>query len=296
MLQNGQLVTAVVEDPSLPPGERIRGVGLSVFVNDAFAETALRQPRPYLNARLHEMIVAGRSPILTQNQIAAANTDGGLTLLPLHFATSSLDVSDPIVLRTLTAAQELFRLMHAGYRVKRILKEVVDINLALFMESTGMRLFSDFRETSAASQIGELDPRQRPYLLAVDHADLPLGSAMGMMFVTGDVRFRFSPAEQKLLQCALLQESDEDIAAALDLSADTLRKHWRSIYQRVMIADPLFFPGEPHDGRRGRGKRRHLLRYLAMHMEELRPYQVLRRDRRVARPAHRASAVVPPVH
>jgi hypothetical protein len=41
----------------------------------------------------------------------------------------------------------------------------------------------------------------------------------------------------------------------------------------VQFAEPLFFPDEPERTGRGRGKRRHLLRYLTLHMEELRPYR-----------------------
>jgi hypothetical protein len=283
LLQAAQLNTAVLEDPSLPHKDRLRGVGLSVFVTDEFADDVLRSRAPYLNARLHEMIRAGRSPVLTQREIAKANTNGGLTLLPLHFATPSVDCGDPVVMRTLTAAQDLFRLVHAGYRIKRIVKEVVDVNLCTFMQSAGMRLVTDYADTPAADRLRGVPPHERPYLLAIDHADLPLGTSMSMMFITGEVRFCFSPAEQKVLLCALLHETDEDIADDLGLSLDTLRKHWRSIYQRVLFVDPLFFPDQPRENGRGRGKRRRLLRHLLMHMEELRPYRepkaALRRER-----------------
>lgn len=62
-----------------------------------------------------------------------------------------------------------------------------------------------------------------------------------------------------------------DIAADAGATLDTLRKHWPSIYRRVLFVDPLLFPDQPERNGRGRGKRRHLLRYLRLHMEELRP-------------------------
>ena len=273
LLQAGQLVTAVVEDPARPASQRTRGVGLTVFVEESFADSILREPVPYLNARLHEMIVAGRSPVLMPDQIAAANTNCGLTLLPLHFATPSVDVSDPGVLRLLAASQDLFRLVHAGFRVRRVIKEVVNINLAQYMESSGMRLVSDFLETQDAGRIGKLDARERPFLLAADSSTLPLGSALSMMFNTGQARIGFSRAEQKLLQWSLMYERDEEIAHDLNMSLDAVRKHWRSIYERVLLAEPSFFSEEPRDGSRGRAKRRQLLQYLLTHMEELRPYR-----------------------
>jgi hypothetical protein len=292
LLRAGALNTAVVEDPALPQPERLRGVGLSVFVTDDFADEALRLREPYLNARLHEMILGGRSPVLTQAEIAKGNTNGGLTLMPLHFATRSLDIGIPDVMRTLTAAQDLFRLVHAGCRVKRVIKDVVNIDLCRFMQSSGMRLVTDYK--GALPDSADLDPHQRPYLLAAEHAELALGTTMSMMFITGEVRFRFSPAEQRLLQCALYHEHDEDVAADLVISLDTLRKHWRSIYQRVQFADPLFFPDEPDRNGRGRGKRRHLLRYLTLHMEELRPYReraASRAGRDVARRGEAAAGI-----
>jgi hypothetical protein len=289
-LQAGQLNTAAIEDPDLPAGQQLRGVGLSVFVTEAFADDVLASRTPYVNARLHDMVRAGQSPVLTRRQIAEANTNGGLTLLPLHFATPSLDIADPIVMRTLAVAQDLFRLVHAGYRIRRIVKEVVNVHLCQFMQSTGMRLLTDYSDRPALEAVR---PEERPYLLAIDHADLPLGSAMSLMFVAGEARFRFSPAERKLLQCALLYESDEEIAADLGLSLDTLRKHWRSIYQRVLVVDPAFFPDEPEKNGRGRGKRRRLLHYLNQHMEELRPYRTAKSARRAAQQSDRPHSVTP---
>jgi hypothetical protein len=270
LLRSGQMTPVVVEDPGLPAGEWVRGVGLSVFVTDDFADTALRTPQPFLNARLHEMICAGRSPILTRRQIAEANTNGGLTLMPLHFATRSFDISDPAVVRTLIAAQDLFRIMHAGCRIKRMVKEVVHAGLCQVMQSTGMRLVTDYQEVADA--VRNLPPEERPFLLAFDHADLAFGSAMSLVFTTGDVRFQFSPAEQKQLQCALLYENDEDIATDLGLSLDTLHTHWRSIHRRVLSVDPECYPEDRDNGGRGRGKRGRLLRYLNMNMQGLRPH------------------------
>lgn len=275
LLKAGQLITAVVEASESQAAGQVLGVGLSVFVSDAFVDDLLADPVPYVNARLHDLIRAGESPVLGARQIAESSCNGGLNLLPLHFCTPSVDVRDPLVLRTLSAAQDLFRLMHAGFNVKRVVKEVVNLDLCCFMQSTGMKLACDY---SARPEFGleSLPEPERPYLLSVDRDEMPLGSSMSLMFVTTPVRFYFSPAEQKLLLCALLRESDEDIAGDLGLSPDTVRKHWKSVFQRVSDADPGFFMdeqgGSAREGTRGRGKRRHLLRYLQLHMEELRPH------------------------
>ena len=44
--------------------------------------------------------------------------------------------------------------------------------------------------------------------------------------------------EQRLLEYALLEASDDDAAEELHLSEDAVKKRWRSIYAKVEIADP----------------------------------------------------------
>jgi hypothetical protein len=275
LLGNGQLCTGVVENPSLPEPERLRGVGLSLFVTEDFADSVLDEPRPFVNARLHRMIVEGRSPVLDRRQIVEGNSGDGLSLLSLHFCTSDYNSSSPEFIRVAAAAQDLFGLVHAGYRIRRILKEVVCDNLSRYMQASGMDFvtrYDDFEDPDGAP----LPDMNRPNLLLIDCQSPPHGSLMSRMFISTEPRFGFSPAEQRLLQCALLGETEEDAACALGISLDTVRKQWRSIYQRVLFADPLFFGDdgcEDERGGRGREKRRHLLRHLSLHMEEIRPYR-----------------------
>lgn len=277
LLQSGRLISGVVEDPTAAPGHQVLGVGLSVFVKDAFADAVLAQPRPYLNARPHDLLLAGDAPILSQREIAAQNAGSGLTLLPLHFCTASLDVSVPDVLRTLTAGQELFRILHSGFRVNRVVKEVVNVDLCRFMLSTGMLMATDYADQLPTLGPGALPESERPYLLTIRRSEMPLGSPMAAMFLAAPACFAFSPAEQRVLLCALLRETDEEIAHDLGLAQDTIRKHWKSAFQRVQSHTPGFFADnggsrpELNGNGRGREKRRYLLRHLQMHMEELRP-------------------------
>ena len=267
---NGQLNAGVVEkaDPSQPV--TVCGVGISVFVEEAFADACLANPQPYLNERLHMEILAGRSPVLSRAQILSNAGGAGLTLMPIHFATPSFDYRNEEVMRILTAAQDLFRMVHAGFHVRRIFKEVAGIDLCRYMIGSGMALHSEY----AGTEVAKLDPAERPYMLAVNHADLPLGSPMSIMFVRGPVRFEFTPAEQRLLYSALYYERDDELAEVLAVSLETIRKQWRSVHERVQDVDTAFYAAdaEPSGTGRGRGKRRLLMRYLAHHMEELRPY------------------------
>ena len=66
----------------------------------------------------------------------------------------------------------------------------------------------------------------------------------------------------------MLEVADEDIAARLHVSLDAIKKRWRSIYRKVDLADP----GLLADVDSGTARRRALLNYLKMHLEEIRPY------------------------
>ena len=80
-------------------------------------------------------------------------------------------------------------------------------------------------------------------------------------------------AERRLLQCALLLDTDAEIAEETGLSRDTIRTQWRSIFARVARTAPSLLPSSDLDSEevRGPNKRRKLLQYINSHLEELRP-------------------------
>ncbi len=274
LMHKGQLGTGVVESgpPAVP---EVVGVGLTVFVDNAYADAELANPRPGLNARLMEAIAAGRSPVLDRRHIAAGNTQGDLTLVALHFASPRYADLNLDALRTLAASLDLLRLLAAGHNTRRIIIEVVDETCARFLESAGMAVHADF--TAAAAPGDDGAPVDRHCLMTIECAELAIGSAMWMTLLGGAPRFGFSPAEQKVLFSALLHEADDAISGELCISPDTLSKHWRSIYNRVLMVDPLFFPEDKRAEGRGRDKRRRLMRHIQGHMEELRPWAFERR-------------------
>jgi DNA-binding CsgD family transcriptional regulator len=81
-------------------------------------------------------------------------------------------------------------------------------------------------------------------------------------------RFGFTPAEQQLLEFALLDHSDRDAAAALRLSTEAVKKRWRSIYKKVSQIEAALLPPELN----GSDQRRALLQSLRNNLQELRPY------------------------
>ncbi len=275
LMRTGELGTGVVENGPPTAARQVVGVGLTVFVENDYAEAELANPRPGLNARLMDAIARGRSPVLDRRRVAAGNREGDLTLVALHFASPQVGELNLDALKTLAASLDLLRLISAGHSTKRVIIEAVDDTCARFLEAAGMPVHADFSPEAAGR--GTFGPGECHRLMRADCDALPLGSAMWMTLLGGTPRFGFSPAEQKVLFSALLHEADNEIAAELCISPETLSKHWRSIYNRVLLVDPLFFPEHKRAEGRGRDKRRRLMRHIQGHMEELRPWTVERR-------------------
>ena len=72
---------------------------------------------------------------------------------------------------------------------------------------------------------------------------------------------------------ALVGSTDAESATALGISVETVRKRWRSIFERVARMNPTLLPrSDGEEAKRGPEKRGALLQYLDEHLEELRPY------------------------
>jgi DNA-binding CsgD family transcriptional regulator len=122
-------------------------------------------------------------------------------------------------------------------------------------------------------QLTHLGYRARRILQeAYGDAQVPFFTAGGFL-VKSTPRFGFSRGEQRVLQLAVLDEQDDAIARELGVSLDGVKKTWRRIHQRVSAIAPELAADFPAtDASRGKERRRHLLRYLRHHLEELRAY------------------------
>lgn len=91
--------------------------------------------------------------------------------------------------------------------------------------------------------------------------------AMSLIFNSLPPRFGFSPAQQALLEAALLDTSDREFADQSGLTQDAVKKRWRAVYDRVSAVHPCLVPSRLA----GSDQRRLLLGYVRQHLEELRP-------------------------
>jgi hypothetical protein len=268
---DGRIRMTVVEDQEQPPEQAIQVITASGFANEDFVQKYLANPHPGLAAEVYERVLGGQSPLLSQREIRAANSDQGLHLIMLHFALRNPDLQDASVQQLMVAVNAAFFFFYGGYRLTSAMQEVYGRQAAEYMEAGGFHIVSDFSDGRASKQ-RDTDP----YLLLLrkDQVQPSVVNPLSFLFYPVPPRIHFSVAEQKLLELALLNESDLEISEGLGVSLDAVKKTWRRAYQRAARSAPhLLGSGEEIDGNsRGVEKRRHLLEYVRIHPEELRAH------------------------
>lgn len=273
LLAAGSLNGMVLEDLARAPGDRLAAFGMSTFVAPAFMAEARRGAVPGVAALLLRRLAAGAAPVLTPEAVRGANSGPGLNLLVLHYVEAP--TASPERLRAVRDKQvETFFYVHGGYRYAEILVEHRDERLSQFALEGGFRVRSDY---GAYFRDHPRPPVGCPTLLGTTREETRPhpGLHVAQLFVYTPPRFYFKPREQALLRHALLDKTDEEIAATLGVTVDAVKKRWAGLYDRVADADPALFAELPEAGaaRRGSEKRCPLMRYLRLHPEELRPVE-----------------------
>lgn len=181
------------------------------------------------------------------------------------------DITDPRTEQGLNAANFAFFFLHRGYRIRSFLQEVYEPAHAEYMRGAGGVLL----DSTTRSQSNEESARQS-WLFRLDQNTLTPGSVLSFLFGAPPPRYFFTPVEQRLLEQALLGDTDAEVSRHLGVSADIVRMTWKSIYNRISQVSPLLV----HDGAeqllgKGRGteKRRYVLEHIRNHLDELRPYR-----------------------
>jgi hypothetical protein len=155
-----------------------------------------------------------------------------------------------------------YHIFHFGYACRALWSEVLPTLHVRELQTQGMQIERELKlptgEISTLMCLTRELAQANPYF------------RRSGLFFPPRPRFRFSLGEQGqgLLELSMLDRSDDDIAAALHVSVDAIKKRWRSIYMKVDSADPELLA----DSDSGTGRRKALLAYLRMHLEEIRPY------------------------
>ncbi len=271
----------VIEDLGAPAGRRIQAIGMSIALDACWQQRVRDRPQPWITRHLYTALLEGRTRPPGEREMARANAshgdDQGLSFMVLHYQQHNTDMRDPQAVAVVSAGVTALRLAHAGHRVREIHQEAWQHEHA-YMHSIGMLQ----RSTHNHDHHHDAGPRNAPLqvlpeLFGLHRAEalrqLP-GSHIREIFEHCTPVFGFSGAERRLLRRALFDEPDELVAVLMGVSSHTLKKLWRSIYERVedrfptLLADAAALGAE---GVRGPEKRRTLMRYLRQHLEEVRP-------------------------
>jgi hypothetical protein len=251
-------------------------VGVSVFVNDEFVREIKTPPGFWFGPELARRISGGPSPVLSDVQLREANSREGLNLLVWEGCMRPEFAQENR--RTVMAA---FIEAHRGYLWKEMIGLQVEGAERLHWSLQSGTLLWDFDRGQYADYAGDDPDRivRSPHVIGVTR-EIELsrgrgGSWVGRLFDYEQPRFGFSHSEQRLLLAAIADESgtDQMLADTLALALPTIKKTWRSVYQKAADRHPDLIPEGACDGSSGRGKekRRRLLAYIREHPEELRP-------------------------
>jgi hypothetical protein len=255
---------------------RIFGVGVSVFVNDDFVREVKTPPLFWIGPELARRIARGNSPLLSDRALREANASGGLNLLTWEGCIRPEDAGRAETYNKMILA---FIEEHRGFLWKEVIGAQAHSAEALrSMLKSGGALFDPVKSRWVDSP--EKDPHEvveRPHLIGLDR-EIALsrpGSWVGGLFDYEPPHCGFSHGEQRLLISALGGETDEQLARALGISRNAIKKAWRSIYDRIARCLPELVQGESRldtsMSERGKEKKHRLLGYLREHPEELRP-------------------------
>lgn len=255
---------------------RTWGLGIGVFVSDDFLREVKTPPLFWVGPELARRMVHGQSPLLSDEELAEANSSGGMNLLTWEACMRPEFEKRPDVYHEMIGA---FIELHRGFFWKEVIAcQLESAERFQWALDAGGVLWGP--ATGCYVKLGEKRPEElfkAPHLVGITReleSSRP-GSWVGALFNYRPPQLKFSQAEQRLLLAALSGVTDEKLAEKLRVSPNTVRNTWRSIYERAASYLPELFAGEsqPDSGncQRGKEKKRHLLAYLREHPEELRP-------------------------
>lgn len=161
----------------------------------------------------------------------------------------------------LSAIYDAWQFFVKGFELNGIWQENASPQHEARLVSAGYRLARQFTRDTAdvvtlfhAARAGEQDAG---------------GSLIASVMSSPSPVFGFSRAEQRLLECALLDQTDQEAAILLQVTPDAIKKRWRSINAKIAAHESATF----RDVTSAVGRRRAILGRIRPRLEELRPYR-----------------------
>ena len=252
----------------------VLGAGVAAFVTDDFIRELKCRPF-WVGVELAVRIARGESPLLTDKQVRAANSRGGLNLAVWQTGVRPENlVRYEVGVAIMAAFVDLFR----GFLLKESVTQAETLEHVGALCLTGGLLWNiSGGSYQAFSNIDSAELISKPHVIGLSRelASNNLGSWAGSMFLYQPPRFGFSRSEQRLLLAASHGATDQEMGNELEFRSQPSKKTWRLIYDRVAACSPDLIPHSSENGdglaERGREKKQRLIAYLRDHPEELRP-------------------------
>ena len=259
--------SAVIESETADGGRRIVSFGASLFLERAYVDRELRQPRPDCNSRIIGDIASGKQVFCRPASLTGPASESSLDLFLLcsSFRYKGLDSRQQAEVSVLLPQALVY--LHEGYRVGRIFMETTQEPMRVLASSSGVwKTIACFPNESRA-------------LMVVTNEEIK--SSAGFSVLAPLFRHRapvlgLRNAEKHLLSEAIHGETDAELASRLYLSLSSVRKRWSSLFLRLAETHPGLLKEAQETSRedaRGMQKRHKVLTYIRSHPEELRPFR-----------------------
>jgi hypothetical protein len=265
LLNRERILLCVLDD--IDSGRAVL-MGASAFLLPEFLDQALARGEGLLGAAFLEES-RGCAAFLNPKQVRDANRREDLRLLiffgvPQHGlrpdATLGNMMGDPGSLMVLDSVMEAWSFFHKGFQFRELWSDRATPLLFHLYLQLGFNIHQERKLGDGTTAKVMRLTRDR----AVEM--WPAGASPAM--ISPPPRLGFTRAEQKLLELALLDRSDRDAAAELQLSAEAIKKRWRSIYAKISRMEPSLLRSDLT----GADQRRALLQSLRNNLQEIRPF------------------------
>ena len=275
LLKRESLLSAVVEDLDRAHGDRLLGIGVSVFLTDEFFRHAKYPPLFWIGPELIRRIAQNDSTILDVRAIRRANSGEGLNLF--IWEADIRPTNEAELFTVSTELIEAFFEFHSGFNIKEVINQYPFGRMFRgAVQHGGWLIQAPSGEYVPVKDPDAVEDTGAPFILGLTRelAHNRPGSWLSTIFDYRVPRLFLTPAEQRLLNTALNNATDDEIAEALTVSISTVKKCWQSVYAKASLRLPELLPDDCCElSGRGRGaeKKRRVLSYLRSHPEELRP-------------------------
>jgi DNA-binding CsgD family transcriptional regulator len=254
--------SCVVESSGPHGRSQIIGFGSSVFVSEAFLSKELAERRPGVNSRLMASIAAGLPVVLEDGDLCPGVAEDGVDMVVLGANWLTENISPEEVRGVQTLLPSAFVEWFTGYRLNRVLCE------------TASEAEREFNESSGVWRTLQRYPNHRALmLLSREGAFSVSGSLAATLFAYQPPTLGLKDLDKELLAAALRGGTDREIEDRLHISQSSVKKRWRSVFDRVVETRPDLLPENGSGGTsRGPQKRHRILTFVRTHPSELRPF------------------------